>query len=257
MCEIFRIRNPDKKLYTFRANTPRRMSRLDFYMISNSLQESIGKCEILNSVSSDHNPVLLSIKNPYDSRKNTAYWKFNTSLLKNNDFITELKKEIEKMKVSLNEFEPQKKWELMKYKIRCFCIEFSKNIAKKKREEIENLEKIIKIHETTEIGTNEIYVKAKLDYENLLNQRTEGVILRSKIKIYEENEKSSKYFLNLEKQNAVRNTIKMLKKNPETDEEIANGKDVVNEIRRFYSNLFKLQKNQTKEKCDEFLDTLD
>ena len=69
LCEIFRIRNPDKKLYTFRANTPRRMSRLDFYMISNSLQESIGKCEILNSVSSDHNPVLLSIKSPYDSKK--------------------------------------------------------------------------------------------------------------------------------------------------------------------------------------------
>ena len=109
----------------------------------------------------------------------------------------------------------------------------------------------------TEIGTNGIYVKAKLDYESLLNQRTEGVILRSKIKIYEENEKSSKYFLNLEKQNAVRNTIKMLKRNPETDDEITNGKDVVNEIRRFYSNLFKLQKNQTKEKCDEFLDTLD
>ena len=100
-------------------------------------------------------------------------------------------------------------------------------------------------------------MKAKLDYESLLNQKTEGVILRSKIKIYEENEKSSKYFLNLEKQNAVRNTIKMLKKNPETDEEITNGKDVVNEIRRFYSNLFKLQKNQTIEKCDEFLDTLD
>ena len=126
LCEIFRIRNPDKKLYTFRANTHRRMSRLDFYMISNSLQESIGKCEILNSVSSDHNPVLLSIKSPYDSKKNTAYWKFNTSLLKNNDFITELKTEIENMKVNLNEFEPQKKWELMKYKIRCFCIEFSK-----------------------------------------------------------------------------------------------------------------------------------
>ena len=29
---------------------------------------------------------------------------------------------------------------------------------------------------------------------------------------------------------------------PDNDEEITNGKDVVNEIRRFYSNLFKLQK---------------
>ena len=73
------------------------MSRLDFYIISNSLQESIGKCEILNSVSSDHNPVLLNIKPPYEAKKNTAYWKFNTSLLRNNDFITKLKNEIETM----------------------------------------------------------------------------------------------------------------------------------------------------------------
>ena len=89
-----------------------------------------------------------------------------------------------------------------------------------------------------------------------MNQKSEGVILRSKIKIYEENEKSSKYFLSLEKHNAVRNTIKMLK-SPENDDEITNPKDVVKEIRSFYSNLFKLQKNQTREKCDQFLDTLD
>ena len=55
-------------------------------------------------------------------------------------------------------------------------------------------------------------MKAKIDYENTLNNKTEGTILRSKTRIYEENEKSSKYFLNLEKQNAVQNTIKMLKK---------------------------------------------
>merc|ERR1712240_397221 len=150
------------------------------------------------------------------------------------------------MKANLNEFEPQKKWELMKYKIRCFCIEFSKKIAKKRRDEFEKLEQIIRDHETTEIGTNEIYVKAKLEYERLLNQKSEGVILRSKIRIYEENEKSSKYFLSLEKHNAVRNTIKMLK-SPENDDEITNPKDVVKEIRSFYSNLFKLQKNQTRE----------
>ena len=42
------------------------------------------------------------------AKKNTAYWKFNTSLLRNNEFITELKSEIENMKVQFNDFEPQK-----------------------------------------------------------------------------------------------------------------------------------------------------
>ena len=133
------------------------MSRLDYFLISNNLQESVEKCEILNSVSSDHNPVILTFKNPYTCRKNTAYWKLNTTLLRNNDFI---KHEIEALKVQHIGLEPQQKWELLKFKIRSFCIKFSKKIAKQRREELENLENIIKVHETTEIGPNKTYLKA-------------------------------------------------------------------------------------------------
>ena len=51
------------------------------------------------------------------------------------------------MKISLENFPPQEKWELMKYKIRAFCIKLSKNRAKEKREIYLNLEKQIKEHE--------------------------------------------------------------------------------------------------------------
>ena len=37
-------------------------------------------------------------------------------------------------------------------------------------------------------------------------------------------------------------------KSPENDDEITNPKDVVKEIRSFYSNLFKLQKKSNKGK---------
>ena len=72
-------------------------------------------------------------------------------------------------------------------------------------------------------------LRFKIDYENILNNKTEGAILRSKTRIYEKNEKSSKYFLNLEKQSAVRNTIKMLKKSPEIDSSITNPKEITKE----------------------------
>ena len=55
--------------------------------------------------------------------------------------------EIEDMKITLENSPPQEKWELMKYKIRAFCIKFSKNRAKEKREIFSNLEKQIKEHE--------------------------------------------------------------------------------------------------------------
>ena len=138
LCEIFRIRHPNEKLFTFRANTPTRMSRLDYFLISNTLQESVEKCEILNSVTSDHNPVVLTFKNPYTCGKNTAYWKFNTTLLRNNDFINELKSEIETLKVQHIDLEPQQKWELLKFKIRSFCIKFSKKLQNKDEKNLRN-----------------------------------------------------------------------------------------------------------------------
>ena len=41
LCDIFRIRNPEKKRFTFRQPTPRRLRRLDYIYTSNSLQDKV------------------------------------------------------------------------------------------------------------------------------------------------------------------------------------------------------------------------
>jgi len=61
LTDIFRVRYPELKRFTFRQNSPRRLRRLDFFLISNSLQEYVTKIDVLNAVSSDHSPVLLKI----------------------------------------------------------------------------------------------------------------------------------------------------------------------------------------------------
>ena len=52
------------------------------------------------------------------------------------------------MKTELAGFEPQIKWELIKYKICAFCREFLKKTANEKREKMSKLENIIKKYET-------------------------------------------------------------------------------------------------------------
>ena len=54
------------------------------------------------------------------------------------------------------------------------------------------------------------YPICKDKFENLQNEKIKGQILRSKAKCYEQDEKSSKYFLNLEKKNGAQNTIKIV-----------------------------------------------
>ena len=58
LCDIWRVRNPHKKLFTFQQkHFPGIIQwRLDYIFVSNSIQESVKKTEILNAQSSDIPP---------------------------------------------------------------------------------------------------------------------------------------------------------------------------------------------------------
>ena len=55
--------------------------RLDYFFVSNSLQESIKDTEILAALSCDHSPVSFSLVSTKPSWKGKRLWKFNNSLL--------------------------------------------------------------------------------------------------------------------------------------------------------------------------------
>ena len=64
----------------------------------------------------------------------------------------------------------------------------------------------------------------KRELETIIEHQTKGAILRSKSRWYNEGEKNTKYFLNLEKRHCKQGTISQLKINDEdlvhTDKEI-------------------------------------
>ena len=62
---------------------------------------------------------------------------------------------------------------------------------------------------TYSIYNEEIYLESKNELEQLHDRITQGIIIRSKYKWYQDGEKSSKFFLNLEKIQAKRSTIKI------------------------------------------------
>ena len=65
LCGIWRVRNPHKKLLTFRQKhfTGIIQQRLDYIFLPNNLQESVKKTEILNALSFDYFPVFWSFVN--------------------------------------------------------------------------------------------------------------------------------------------------------------------------------------------------
>ena len=86
LCDIWRIRNPKTKSFTF---TQKHFSgiiqrRLDYIFISNRLQETISDVSILNAFSTDHSPIFCSLIKSTKRNKGPGLWKFNNSLISNN-----------------------------------------------------------------------------------------------------------------------------------------------------------------------------
>ena len=75
------MRNPHKKLFTFRQKhfTGIIQRRLDYIFVSNVLQESVKKTEILNALLSDHPPISSNINEVVRSVLNFLFF-FNDKI---------------------------------------------------------------------------------------------------------------------------------------------------------------------------------
>ena len=119
-------------------------------------------------------------------------------------------------------------------------MEFSKKVARDKKRLLISNEKITRDFEIKPRNEHSIseeeYNRAKQEIEKLHSEKTKGYILRSKCQIFEEGEKSTKFFLGLEKKKAISGTIESLM--VDGDNEVKNYKDVLDEIKKFYEKLF-------------------
>lgn len=137
LVDIWRIRNPDSKKFTWKQKSPIIQRRLDYWLISNTLQEDVVKIDIVSAIKTDHLAITLEIDSLVDQPRGPSFWKFNNSLL--DDPVLVQKKEIdfcEDMGV---------KWDRMKYKIRQESISYSKLKAKERREKLQTIENKLKI----------------------------------------------------------------------------------------------------------------
>ena len=90
----------------------------------------------------------------------------------------------------------------------------------------------------------------KNELDDIYDHIAEGIRIRSKCDWYEHGEKSTKFFLNLEKQGGSQNTIKKLVID---DKEMTEQAHILEHIRQFYETLFKMREQKTKIEMKIFL----
>ena len=216
-CDIFRVRNPEMKRCTWRRKTLFRQRRLDYFLISDQLQDQIDQVAILPSIQSYRSTLKLKICGTKCSSKGPSYWKLNNSLLLHKVFIKLMKSEVPKFYQESEEKlrNPMMRWEYLKYKVRDFSKQYSVDKAREQKAKRNRLESRVKeldvlISSNAEETFIQEYHECKHQLEEIYNYITQGIILSSKVDWYEHGEKFSKYFLNLEKRNKAESHIRKI-----------------------------------------------
>ena len=93
LCYIWRISNPKRKRFNFRQHhsTGFIQGRLNYFSISNSLQESNKTTVTLAAFSTDHSPITLSLYLLKEFQRGRGLWKFNKCLIKNENYCEQMK----------------------------------------------------------------------------------------------------------------------------------------------------------------------
>ena len=262
--DIFREREGNLKRYTWGNNGPLvKQARLDYIIISRSLIPQVSDVRIIPGYRSDHSMVTLKLGRLAHTR-GKGFFKINNSLLYCEDYCEEIQKVIVDtvltyaLPVYTEEFVRENVgnveitiswssfWEVLILNLRTSTVSFA--IHKKRSRDAEEkkaLREIMELEEETQITPNLKNVEnlqiAKERLELIRKHKLEGIIVRSRAKWREEGERSSSYFLSLEKRQFSDKLIASLR--DDKDKLITDQKQIMNRIVDYYREVFKKRSN--------------
>ena len=140
--DVWRVKNPNTKSFTWSQKSPLIFCRLDYWLISDALFDVVRDVDIVPSMKSDHSAITLHFQEMENVNRGPGSWKMNLPLLKDNSFVERMKEKLVMWKEEGKEFSDKRMtWDWVKYNVRLFSTHESKNWAKVKREEEELLQK--------------------------------------------------------------------------------------------------------------------
>ena len=240
LCDIWRERNPESKTYSWfshRKNGISKASRIDNLIVSKGCAAKLDNIIYIPGVMTDHSAMYICLSTSKNER-GKGYWKFNNTLLQEPEFITYLNNQIEKEIAAADQMEADQRWDYLKKKIKVHSQRWTRTEGSKRKliisqllEHISDLENCMPLD-----YENTVLLEAsKQDLNDLLEQQIQGVMFRTKSKWYEEGEKNTRYFYNLEKSKYNAKTCQSLLCG---DTVITDDEQILEKQREFYQNLY-------------------
>ncbi len=234
------------------------MSRIDYLLCTQHIAKKATSVIIAPAPTPDHQAVIACFS-LQERKRGRGYWKLNTSILKDVEYKHEVSSIIKNTIAEYSNVPAHKRyiWDLIKIKIKEFSIKYC-IIKKRKRvsriAEIEN--RILAIDTELYEDANNTYLNErcmlKTELDSLLTEKAYGAQVRSRARWIEEGEKSTSYFLSLEKAHQTSNRIDVLK---DKDNTFTTDNDILAHARDFYLELYHTR-NPDKDTISQYLSTI-
>ena len=267
--DAWRRRYPDSRQYTWHGPRSkagstrssinpalmRKASRIDYFLTSTSLNNQIHETKISYAPYTDHRIITLTIRTN-EMKRGPGMWKMNTSHIIDTEYKEKLRTLWAGWQTKKDNFSNLGSWwDIGKIKIKQLSKEYAQHKSLKKNELFKNIQLEIEELQDDPLQLNRIDA-LKAEYETLFSQETEGMKIRSKVQAWEEGERSTKYFHNLEKRNAKEKTWDRIL---DKDDNLVTGtKNIQKRQVEFYKELFQSEhKGDNKPETDFFLNNLD
>ena len=189
LVDLWRIRNPTDTRFTWRQKSPLIQRRLDYWLIRNDVQEDVESVEIITAIKSDHSAIALSINSLDENEWGPSFWKFNSTLINDQEYCNLLRSEYKNWSYGTYGTDSEHKAKHLEESLRDCTSKCDNNPSKENLDELECLQ---------------------AEYDQLYDYITQGAIIRSRATWYELGEKNNKYFLNLEKSNKKKSSVRKL-----------------------------------------------
>ena len=209
--DAFRKLCPKIRLYTFFQGGSIPKSRLDRLYISNDICGKIISVKLESNPFSDHKILRVELFSKIERGPGT--WIFNTSLLRNELFVNNIRNIIDVYKINREEFPTVKvAWDFCKMEVNNIAKNCSKKIASEKQKEVDNIRHEIEILQSFEETKMTQVIKDRIQFlkgqENYyINNKIKGAKLKAKVPHIEDGEIDISYYTKLEKRKGEENSI--------------------------------------------------
>ena len=211
-------------------------TRLDRFYISSILKDMISKFETLPCSCSDHDFIVLNLKNQGNFSGvsfGKSYWKFNDDLLNDKDFCSAF--EFFWKLILRTDSIDLTWWDKMKEKIKLFCIDYSKSRNKKLYGELKSLKTQYTSLDLKQESHLKLLDEIKTRVKEIETCLLKGSIIRCKVQDLDTNENPTSYFFQREASKSKSKTVKSVSCN---NTSYTKSDDILSCFKSFYENLY-------------------